>query len=196
MNLAEQSSHFSLSERVQFSSDSAEPSLSASVLLASSWPAFFLSLLPNLSLSSSPDKRGCLWSCSCSPSRSGAVLPSCCSPNGGHQQRLGYFGFSGVTEIHSSQLSNRAFTEEPSGAHRIDCKPETGTWRQSDTKVARDQRRGAPQFHSKKAWTEGLCPQLVSVPVPLLESQIPRESVCQSGLGRACAWLGKQGNRL
>ena len=196
MNLAKQSSHFSLSNRVQFSSDSAEPSLSASVLLASSWPAFFLSLLPNLSSSSSPDKRGCLWSCSCSPSRSGAVLPSCCSPSGGHQQRLRYFGFSGATEIHSSQLSNRAFTEEPLGAHRTDCKPETGTWRQSDTKAAWDQRRGAPQFQSKKAWMEGPYPQLVSVPVPLLESHIPRESVCQSGLGHACAWLGKQGNRL
>lgn len=168
MNPAEPSSHFSLSGRVQFSSDSAEPSLSASVLLASSWPAFFLSLLPNLSSSSSPDK-----SSSCSPSRSGAVLPSCCSPSGGHQHRLGYFRFSGATEIHSSQLSNRAFTEEPSGAHRIDCKPETGTWRRSETKAARDQRRGAPQFHSKKAWTEGPCPQLVSVPVPLLDIHIP-----------------------
>lgn len=196
MNPAEQSSHFSLSDRVQFSSDSAEPSLSASVLLASSWPAFLLNLLPNLSSSSSPEKRGCLWSCSCSPSRSGAVLPSCCSPSGGRQHRLGYFRFSGVAEIHSSQLSDRAFTEEPLGAHRIDCKPETGTWRRSETKAARDQRRGAPQSHSKKAWTEGPCPQLVSVPVPLLDSHIPRESVCQPSLGHACAWLGKQGNRL
>lgn len=152
MNPAEQSSHFSLSGHVH-SSDSAEPSLFTSVLLASCWPGFFLSLLPNLSSSSSPHKRGCLWSCSCSLSKTGAVLPSCCSPSGGHQRQLRYFRFSGATEIHSSQLSDRAFTEEPPGAHGIDCRPETGTWRWSETKAAPEASEEEP--HSSTARRPG-----------------------------------------
>lgn len=100
------------------------------------------------------------------------------------------FRFSGATEIHSSQLSDRAFTEEPPGAHGIDCRPETGTWRWSETKAAPEASlRRATLFHSKKAWMEGPCPQLVSAPIPLLDIHIPRECL-SPGLGHACAWLG------
>lgn len=58
-----------------------------------------------------------------------------------------------MTEIHSSQLSDRAFTEEPPGAHGIDCRPETGTWRRLETKAAPETSEEEP--HSSTARRPG-----------------------------------------
>ena len=58
-----------------------------------------------------------------------------------------------MTEIHSSQLSDRAFTEEPLGAHGIDCRPETVTWRRSETKAAPETSEEEP--HSSTARRPG-----------------------------------------